>query len=226
MGSNPRLIEKLRRLRLDDFVHNHPQLYRCKLKIIKYAKRSVYIMILQDKKISKLLDEIEHQNHRMIEYYFKRNRVLEVGCGEGSFLSYVSKNKGCECVGIDISERMIKSARTTNMGPKYAVMDSGELGFKNKEFDVVVFKHVLHHVRQLDKTIEESKRVGNLIIIYESCPWETQPFKMVSRAYWKLIDRGHEYLSLNEWQARFGLPVLAEIRGRGLVRSGICVLRV
>lgn len=212
-------------MHFDRLVHDHPEFYQWKLEVIKIIKRTIFKMIFLDKKIMQVRREIEIKNRELIKNYFYGKRVLEVGCGQGSFLASLSRNYNCDCVGIDISEKMIGSANEKNLGPQYFVMDGGNLKFKDNEFDIIVFNYVLHHTSNLDKTIAEAKRVGKIIIFYESCTWERQPFKALSKAYWKLTDGGYNYLSLNEWQGRFALPVLDEIRGNGLVRYGMCVLR-
>ena len=221
----PKQDTRRARIRLDKFVHSHPDFYQWKLDALKIAKRGVYRLLFMDKQILRLRREIELKNEEIIDRYIAGKKVLEIGCGQGSTLSTLSKDRNCDCVGIDISQEMIESAKMKNPGPEYVVMDSGTLQFKDKEFDVVLFNYVLHHVRDVDKTIAEAKRVGKTIVVYESCAWRSQPFKALSRAYWKLTDGGYEYLSLDEWQTRFALHVLDEIRGSGLVRYGMCVLR-
>jgi hypothetical protein len=41
--------------------------------------------------------------------------------------------------------------------------------------------------------------------------------------YWKAVDGGMHYKSLSEWKTLFGERVVAEIKGRGLVRYGMCI---
>jgi len=216
----------MRHSRFDEFVHHHPRFYRWKLDALNIAKRAIYMASGQDKKISQIRAEIARKNREIVDRYFDGMKVLEIGCGEGSSLAGLSADRLCECVGVDISEVMIKAAAGRHGGPSYCVMDSSSLAFKDKEFDVVLFNYVLHHVANVNETIVEAKRVGKKIVIYECCAWNKQPFKYISRLYWKLTDGGYDYLSLSEWQSRFGMPVLAEIRGRGLVRYGMCVFQV
>lgn len=220
----PMRNSEVRWLRLDKFFHNHPKLYQWKLDTLKLAKRGVYRLLLADERILRLREEIVVRNNELIDRYVAGKKVLEIGCGKGTFLSSLSNNRNCDCVGIDVSQQMIEYARTKSPGPQYMIMDSSDLRFETKEFEVVVFNYVLHHVRDLVRTIAEAKRVARIIVIYESCAWERQPFKAFSQAYWKITDGGYEYLSLDEWQARFALPVLDEVRGHGLVRYGMCVL--
>ena len=213
-------------MRLDRLIHSNPRFYAWKLRAIANAKSALYKALFIEDEVSRLRRELSARNQSLIRQHLAGKRVLEIGCGAGSFLASLYKDYGCSCVGIDASQEMIKSARQANPGPTYQVMDSSKLDFGDDAFDVIVFNYVLHHVRQLTATIAEAKRVGAKIVFYECCAWERQPAKSISRLYWKLTDGGFQYLTLDEWKTRFAAPVLDEIRGKGLVRYGMCVLDV
>jgi ubiquinone/menaquinone biosynthesis C-methylase UbiE len=192
--------------------------------MLKTVKKSAYRILFIDKKVEQLRRHIQERNAEVIAKYLTDKYVLEVGCGRGSFIAGLARGHGCRCVGVDVSDEMIKAAARENPGPEYYVMDSTDLKFEDKSFDVVLFNYVLHHVENLDQTLAEAKRVGKKIIFYESCACKKQPSRQLSKLYWKLTDGGYEYLSLDEWKRRFQLPVLDEIEGSGLVRYGMCVL--
>jgi len=212
-------------MRLDLVVHRLPRFYQWKLDVISRIKKTLYRALLINQKIDLQRKNIEIKNNELIGKYVAGRSVLEIGCGRGSLLGTLSKDRRCRCVGVDLSSEMIDYAMKNNPGPTYQVMDSSRLSFPDQHFDVVLFNYVLHHVKELDRTIAEAKRVGKTIVFYESCAWANQPFKTISRLYWKVTDGGYEYLSLNEWKRRFQLPVLDEIEGSGLVRYGMCVLK-
>lgn len=211
-------------MRLDVVIHRFPDFYEWKLELLKTVKKGIYHLLLIDKKIDQLHRYIEDKNAELIAKYLTGKSVLEVGCGQGRFIASLARDRGCHCVGIDASEEMIKVAARRNPGPEYHVMDSADLKFPDQAFDVVLFEYVLHHVKRLDETIEEAKRVGKKIVFYESCACKAAPAKQLSKWYWKLTDGGYEYLTLDEWKKRFRLPVLDEIEGAGVVRYGMCVL--
>ena len=211
-------------MRLDSLVHSLPRFYQWKLGALGVAKRCVYRALFLDQKIEQQRKAIEKKNHFLIDKYVAGKTVLEIGCGHGSLLTALARSHGCRCVGVDLSSEMINYAIRHNPGPDYQVMDSSKLSFPDRHFDVVLFNYVLHHVEHLDATIAEAKRVGKTIVFYESCAWGREPFKTISRIYWKITDGGYEYLSLSEWKTRFQLNVLDEIEGSGLVRYGMCVL--
>jgi len=209
----------------DKIVHSKPEFYTKKLDLISASKRFVYKLLLIDSHITRQREEIARRNREMIDKYLTGKKVLEVGCGRGSFLASLIKKNGCFCHGVDISAEMIAFAKEHNPGPTYSVIDSAELPFAGNEFDFVIFTYVLHHVDDLERTIAEAKRVGRHVIIYESCSFEHQPLKALSNLYWKAVDGGMWYKSLPEWKKLFSVPVVEEIKGSGLVRYGMLLFQ-
>jgi len=100
-------------------------------------------------------------------------RILEVGCGDGTFASllvHFLKNMNASAVdyiAIDASESAISEAR--NRGVNAHVCDF--TAFKSEEpFDVVYFSKSLHHVFPLDKAAQVSfslLRVGGFLVADE-----------------------------------------------------------
>jgi len=207
----------------DKIVHSRPEFYRKKLDVISASKQVLYKLFFIDRHITQQRELIARRNHELLAEYLKGRKVLEVGCGQGSFLASLGHKHGCECYGVDISREMVDYAKVHNPGPTYSVIDSAKLPFAENEFDYVIFTYVLHHVDDLERTISEAKRVSRHVIIYESCSYDMQPLKALSNLYWKTVDGGMHYKSLAEWKALFGGRVAAEIRGRGLVRYGMCI---
>lgn len=209
----------------DKIVHSKPEFYTKKLDFISSTKRLIYKLLLIDSHVTQQRQEIDRRNRAMIDTYLTGKRVLEVGCGRGSFLASLARKNGCICHGVDISPEMIAFAKEHNPGPTYSVINSADLPFADNEFDFVIFTYVLHHVDDLHATIREAKRVSRHVIIYESCAFEHQPLKALSRFYWKAVDGGHWYQSLPEWKKLFGVRVVEEIKGTGLVRYGMCLFQ-
>jgi len=96
-------------------------------------------------------------------------KVLDVGCGPGHDTNYLRK-KGVDCIGIDLSEKMIEIARQ-NFGKKFEIMDFFNLKFKNDYFDGLWCSSVFVHVARndLSKILENFRKVlknnGSLGII-------------------------------------------------------------
>ena len=88
--------------------------------------------------------------------------LLDVGCGNGFFTYYFEQI--CETTGIDFSEKMIE----LNPVKRKEVMNAEEMNFPDNTFDVIFCHALLHHVDDIDKVINEMKRVGkNWIVLLE-----------------------------------------------------------
>lgn len=75
-------------------------------------------------------------------------RVLDVGCGNG-FAAGQFLARGCEVVGIDVSESGVALARATYPAGRFEVMqaDSSILAnLKSRPFDVVISTEVVEHL--------------------------------------------------------------------------------
>jgi len=93
--------------------------------------------------------------------------ILEVGCGKGR-LSRIIKERGAHIYGIDISEKLLRDAAPIQPS-HFLKAEAYNIPFKNKTFDGVVLLEVIEHLPELDKTIQELRRVikkdGVLIIV-------------------------------------------------------------
>ena len=109
-------------------------------------------------------------------------RILDVGCG-GGFLSAQLAEAAAwgELVGIDIEPSQVDmatetAARRSVANAQFQVGDARDLPFGNGSFDAVHFGGVLLHIGDVDRALEEARRVlrpGGLIacrdLMPESC---------------------------------------------------------
>jgi len=75
-------------------------------------------------------------------------KVLDVACGPGHDTDYLTK-KGFNCLGIDLSEKMIEIAKQNSRG-KFEVMDFFNLKFEDDTFDGLWCSSVFVHVAKKD----------------------------------------------------------------------------
>jgi len=85
--------------------------------------------------------------------------VLDVACGSGHDTDYLTK-RGFNCVGIDLSEKMIGLARQNFKG-KYEVMDFFDLKLGDKLFDGMWCSSIFVHIKKndLQKLLKDSMKV-------------------------------------------------------------------
>lgn len=102
--------------------------------------------------------------------FFKKNllqscedkKVLEYGCGEGSY-AYLAAKNGAHVTGIDISSKAIKQAQKNkpdNSGDRieFLEMDAESLDFENDSYDIVCGTGILHYLNPA-KALPELSRV-------------------------------------------------------------------
>lgn len=126
---------------------------------------------------------------------FKNKKVLDLGCGYGSdsvnFSKFAKKVVGLD---IDFHEewRNIKKKKTV-----FVKGDSSSLPFKDDEFDCVFLKDLLHHVKNIEKTLQEIKRVtkkeGKIIVL------EGNRYNPIFYIYSTKI-RGHDHFTQKEFE--------------------------
>lgn len=83
------------------------------------------------------------------------DNILDIGCGGGLFISELQKH-GYKIIGIDISYNLLSKIREN----KILVCGRSELlPFKDNSFNLVLCTEVLEHIFDLDKALNEIKRI-------------------------------------------------------------------
>ena len=95
--------------------------------------------------------------------------VLDVATGRGEFINFIKEFKNFkEITAIDASERAEKAFKEQFKDVEFQIMDAANMSYKDETFDTVCLSNSLHHMPDLDKTLNEMKRVlkkgGNFII--------------------------------------------------------------
>jgi SAM-dependent methyltransferase len=84
-------------------------------------------------------------------------RVLDLGCGAGAFLT-VLRDAGADPVGAEIAEAAVERARATGVEVRLIEPD-GTLPFGHGEFDLVWCSEVLEHIPDVAAALHEVRRV-------------------------------------------------------------------
>lgn len=80
-------------------------------------------------------------------------KILDVGCGSGYFLSILQKEGYTNLMGCDLIDRMQHSDISFQEG------EITRLPFADNEFDTVICNHTIEHIMDSNKAVEELKRV-------------------------------------------------------------------
>lgn len=141
-------------------------------------------------------------------------KFLDIGCGSGNVLKF-AEPVFAETFGLDISLEMLREFPT-----KKSLLVRGDvtaLPFKSDEFEVVTCYSLLHHVKDVDKLIEECFRVLKKggVVYTDNDPnvffqqafgwWRKMRFAMSKRKFKKEFGREfYEIYSLAEYHRNFG----------------------
>jgi ubiquinone/menaquinone biosynthesis C-methylase UbiE len=103
------------------------------------------------------------------------DKVLDVGCGNGSLIHEISCKAKIHAYGIDLSPNMIKECQNKYKDILFKVSSGEKLDFDNNTFDTLTICCVLHHLHNADNFVKEAKRVlkqdGFLVIGEPWFPW-------------------------------------------------------
>lgn len=101
----------------------------------------------------------------------KGKRVLDIGCGTGSFLAHCARS-GAKAFGIDRSAAMLaKAGNKIGAGAGLSFGDAARTPFRARVFDLIAFTMALHEMAPTTRSavIEEARRLlaaeGHLLVI-------------------------------------------------------------
>ncbi|MBI4301756.1 MAG: class I SAM-dependent methyltransferase [Chloroflexi bacterium] len=89
--------------------------------------------------------------------------ILDAGCGDGRHTILIEKNGG-RAIGIDLSENMLKEAKSLYPDGDFRKMDMRKLLFDSDSFDGIWASGSIYHVPKSDmrKVIKEFRRVSRV----------------------------------------------------------------
>ena len=119
-------------------------------------------------------------NHESALEMIDDGSVLDLGCGDGTFLDSL-KSRGNIAEGLDISQEAIKKCEAKGHKVKLFNFSVGQLPYADNSFDYVVMLDVLEHLYNPDALLVEAKRVSKQFVIlsvpnFSSLPVRAQVF--------------------------------------------------
>lgn len=149
-------------------------------------------------------------------------RVLDVGCGPGSYTEALTG--ASQVVGVDLSVGMLIESRQRNGGAAALVNGEAEhLPFDDAHFDAVLAMHMLYHVPDRPKAIDELARVvradGVVLVVTNSQEHQHQTDEVVMAAYTEVTGRRFTRADLHRHRRRH--PVVGVLR-RGAALGHRC----
>jgi len=99
-----------------------------------------------------------------------RGKVLDAACGAGADYEYLKDQT--DYTGMDFTPKMLELCHEHFPEGKFVEGNIEKIPFKDKEFDVVLARHILEHLDGYEKAIDEVKRVGKKFVIVLFLPLE------------------------------------------------------
>jgi methionine biosynthesis protein MetW len=95
----------------------------------------------------------------------KGSRVLDLGCGNGEFLALLRDTRQCSGYGIEIDDANVLACAQRGVNVIQLNLEEGLALFEDQSFDVVLQIETLQHLRNTEKMLRETARVGRTGIV-------------------------------------------------------------
>jgi methionine biosynthesis protein MetW len=93
------------------------------------------------------------------------SRVLDLGCGDGALLHHLVTTRGCSGYGIEIDDANLLACARRGVDVIQLNLEEGLALFDDASFDVVLQLDTLQHLRNTEKMLRETARVGRIGIV-------------------------------------------------------------
>jgi methionine biosynthesis protein MetW len=93
------------------------------------------------------------------------SRVLDLGCGNGELLAHLRSHRGCSGYGIEIADDNVLACAQRGVDVIQLNLEDGLAIFEDRSFDVVLQLETLQHLRNTEKMLRETARVGRIGIV-------------------------------------------------------------
>ena len=92
-------------------------------------------------------------------------RVLDLGCGNGEMLAWLARHRGCSGYGIEIDDANVLACVERGVNVVQLNLEEGLALFGDRSFDVELQLDTLQHLRNTEKMLRETARVGRIGIV-------------------------------------------------------------
>lgn len=93
------------------------------------------------------------------------SRVLDLGCGDGELLAYLTATRGCSGYGVEIADANVLACTQRGVNVIQLNLEDGLAMFEDRSFDVVLQLDTMQHLRNTEKMLRETARVGRIGIV-------------------------------------------------------------
>ena len=91
--------------------------------------------------------------------------VLDLGCGDGSLLAYLGRERNARGYGVEIGDAGVRASIGAGVNVIQRDLEGGLKGFADDAFDCVILSQTLQAMRRIETIIAEMLRVGREAIV-------------------------------------------------------------
>ena len=95
----------------------------------------------------------------------RNTRVLDVGCGDGSLMNFLVKEKNIEVRGLELEKQNVQECIYRGLPVIQGDAETELYQFPDKSFDYVVLSQTLQAFYNPDKVLKELLRIGKSVVI-------------------------------------------------------------
>ena len=95
----------------------------------------------------------------------RSSRVLDLGCGSGQLLAHLIKYRDCTGYGVELADENVHASMARGIDVIQFNLEDGLALFEDRSFDVVLQLDTLQHLRNTEKMLRETARVGRIGIV-------------------------------------------------------------
>ncbi len=92
-------------------------------------------------------------------------RVLDLGCGSGELLAHLRDHKACTGYGVEIDDDNVLACTRRGVNVVQLNLEDGLALFEDQSFDVVLQLQTLQHLRNTERMLRETARIGRTGIV-------------------------------------------------------------
>jgi methionine biosynthesis protein MetW len=91
--------------------------------------------------------------------------VLDLGCGDGSLLAYLARERNARGYGVEIGDAGVRASIGAGVNVIQRDLEGGLKGFADDAFDCVILSQTLQAMKRIETIIAEMLRVGREAIV-------------------------------------------------------------
>jgi len=93
------------------------------------------------------------------------SRVLDLGCGNGALLAQLMAQRQCSGYGVEIDDANVLACTQRGVNVIQLNLEEGLAMFADQSFDVVLQLDTMQHLRNTERMLRETARVGRIGIV-------------------------------------------------------------